>query len=135
MYDMVDNPSYTKRKSLEANPMRMEVSNSTNVNKSNSAAAKKPSRVRNLKITTAAVIAVCVIAALAAGSMVIALVTHFNVKEMQGEDALQVTSMQAQITKLTEDLTVTQSQLSEIVMGVNRTGCISQGIPGKKDVL
>lgn len=93
VYDMVDNPSYTERKSLEANPMRMEVSNS---NKSNSAAAKKPSRVRNWKITTAAVVAVCVIAALAAGSMVIALVTHFNVKEMQGEDALQVTSMQAQ---------------------------------------
>lgn len=108
---LYDNPSYSKGKSIGAT-----ASNSTYVNNSDSVVPHK--EVRNWKIATVAVIAVCVVIALAVGSIAIALVSYFNGK---GEDS-QITptviaDMQAQIAKLTLDLNATQSHLSEVIMG------------------
>ena len=145
-YEMVDNQSYTIRNNTpistdnktlevystveEAVPKKPISWKETN---SDPAVAKTPSKVS--KCSVAAVVAVCVVVLLAAGSIIIALMTHFNTKSEDSKLSQNsiIIDMQTKITELTRELNVTKSQLNEIVMGVNQTGSITAfGMPGKK---
>ena len=137
IYEMVDNQSYTIRnnKTISTDNKTLEVYStveeavpkkpiSWKEANSDPAVAKTPSKVS--KCSVAALVAVCVVILLAAGSIIIALVTHYNTKS---EDS----KLSQKITELTRELNITQSQLNEIVMGVNQTGSITAiGMPGKK---
>ena len=142
-YEMVDNPSYpirnnktiltdsevysTVKEAVPKKPISWKESNP------DPAVAKTPSKVG--KYSVAALVAVCVVVLLAAGSIIIALVTHFNTKSEDSKLSQNsiIIDMQTKITELTRELNVTQSQLNEIVMGVNQTGSITAiGMPGKK---
>lgn len=126
-YEMVDNPSYTitNGKTLEAYSTIAEAPTSRI---EPDAKTKTPSKAN--KCSVFALIAVCIVGFLACVSIAVALVTHFT---SRGEDSQLsqntiIIDMQTKITKLTQDLNITQSQLKEIVMGINQT----VGIPGKK---
>lgn len=135
-FEMVANPSYmTKKKlgasdlpqrKLAASAIRMRanepvveavMSNSTSAKALKTIAAKEMSN----HWTVAGVIAVFLVLALAISSVAIAMLTYFNMKAIQNEDERQqqitpdvVTEMQAQLTKLAQDLTAAKSQLMDI---------------------
>lgn len=120
-YEMVDNPSYTvtsSRSQLDKEEYSTHKEavepNSTSVNKPDMAVAKTPSKVK--KLTIATLIAVCVVVVLAAISIIVALVAYFNTNDQDS----RFTDMQDQITKLTQDLSTTQSQL-QILMSISMT--------------
>ena len=135
IYEMVDNQSYkirndkiisTDNKTLEVYSTVEEAVPKKPISwkETDLAVAKTPSKVS--KCSVAGLVAVCVVVLLAAGSIIIALVTHFNTKS---EDS----KLSQKITELTRELNITQSQLNEIVMGVNQTGSITAiGMPGEK---
>lgn len=137
---MVDNPSYTIRnnrtvltdsKSLEVySTVEEAIPQKPKESKADQAAPLKVS-----KCAVAALVVVCIVVLLAVGSIIIALVTHFNTKSEDSklsQDAI-IIDMQTKITELTRELNVTQSQLNEIMMGVNQTGnSIAVGVPGKQ---
>ena len=86
------------------------------------------------KYSVASLVVVCFVVVLAAGSIIIALETHFNTKSEESKLSQNsiIIEMQVEITELTRELNATQSQLNEIMMGINRTGSITAiVIPGK----
>ena len=133
-YEMVDNPSYTRERKSYRPHTEAVVESSTrtaaklaSANNSNLSYTKDTSKVN--KFTIAAVITVCFVIAL---GIAVAVMAYFNMKALQSERITPeiVMEMQAQITKLSRDLEVTQSQLSEITM--DTIGSVHV-IPGEKD--
>lgn len=118
----------TRKKNLEADST--DVKTFASVNKPNANAIKNLS-----KLTVACAIAVCIVVVLAAGSIAIALVTHFNANATHREETLQsqpkvmkrqegqlndmtmeTQDVHTQVSTLTQDLRVTRSQLNELMV-------------------
>jgi hypothetical protein len=116
-YEMMANPSYSisgSRKTVKEYSTRENGS----AQNQNSKKETGPGFKVNL-CTVAALIAACIAVVLAVGSIVIALVAYINTNGEDGQSV--IVDMQAQITQLSQDLNVTQSQLSELQIGINQT--------------
>ena len=91
-YEMVGNPSYAARESLQVKPSNT----SAMKQKLNSTVDEKTSKLSKLAVAT--LIALFFVAMLAVSSIVIALTTYFNMR----------VDMEARITQLTQDFNTTK---------------------------